>query len=124
MTRKSKFRKPIEYYDECWQQMFWLMEGWTKKQAVSFFNTLPGFHDQDISLNQGKTFYNTDGTGPILIWTGPTKTIGARAAILAHECIHAAHITLDRAGVKPDFNNDEAVTYLVTVLMRKALRDL
>lgn len=32
---------------------------------------------------------------------------------IAHECVHAANMTLHHVGVFPDFQNDEAQAYLV-----------
>ena len=113
-------RRPIHYYDECWMQSFWFMEGWPREVAAKVIERA-GMGTSNITWQQGRTMWKLDGTGPIIIWTKPAKTLAARMSILAHECIHAAHICLDRSGVKPCFDNDEPVTYLVTVLMRKAL---
>lgn len=54
----------------------------------------------------------------MMIWTEDAKDYPS----LAHECLHAANWTLDRAGVKADFMNDEPQTYLMTNLIRQALK--
>lgn len=112
---------PIKYYNETWQQWFYFMEGWTEVDAIVYLKKI-NYNVDDMRFYCGKTIYNENGTGPIIIWTKPVMGFGKRAAILAHECIHAAHITLNRCGVKADFNNDEVVTYLVTDLIRKAVK--
>lgn len=113
-------RKPKHYHCYTWQQSFWIMEGFSKDEARKWVAKW-GWNVDDHPMYQGKTWWNVDGSGPIIIWTEPVRTLARRMSILAHECIHAAHITLARCGVKPCFDNDEAVTYLTTVLVRKAL---
>lgn len=113
----------VKWYCETWQQWFWLLESCPRKTAHKYLvgKKLP--EDQLNFSHSGKTIWHRGGVGPIIVWTSPQKSLAARCAILAHECVHAAHICLDRAGVRPDFENDEAVTYLVTVLVRRALGD-
>lgn len=96
------------------------MDGFTKQESSKWCAKW-GFDVSDVKLQQGRTFWRLDGSGPIIIWTDPSKNMINRMAILAHECIHAAHVCLQRAGVVPSFDNDEPTAYLVTVLMRKAL---
>jgi hypothetical protein len=67
----------------------------------------------------GRTlFIQEDGATIIAIWTRPGDKDGS---ILAHECVHAANLTLNHKGVIADHINDEAQAYLVQVLVKKAL---
>lgn len=113
-------KKPIYYYDETWQQGFWLLESTPVEKANKLLKKLK-INTTFNGSKSGETVYNLGDEGPIIVWTIPHKDLPRRAAILAHECIHAAHICLKRCGVIADFDNDESVTYLVTVLIRKAL---
>jgi hypothetical protein len=112
--------KPKYYFDKCWQQEFVFMVGWKSADAKKFMKKAIGYED-DKYFHHGTTVFHPDGQGGIFIWTAPMKRSADKYAILAHECIHAAHVALMRAGVVSDFNNDEAVTYLVTALMQEAL---
>ncbi len=114
--------KPIIYFDECWQQTFWIFKEWPLTQTQKYLQK-QGW-DVHWEGYQGRTMWNTNGSGPIVIWTSPQKNPSSRAAILAHECIHAAGICLQRAGVISSFDNDEPLCYLTTILIRKALGGL
>lgn len=50
----------------------------------------------------------------VLIWLAQKNAI----AIAAHEAFHATNFVMDRAGYKPDRNNDEAQAYFLTELMQ------
>lgn len=112
-------KKPKHYFCETWQQSFWLMVGWKPDEAQKWLKKM-GW-DTGSPFHCGKTIFDTDGVGPIIIWTNDNLQKGRREAVLAHECLHAAHICLDRVGVKADFRNDEAEAYLMTNLIRQAL---
>lgn len=62
--------------------------------------------------------------GKVLTTAGPIVHVytkkGAKLSIVAHECVHAAAMTLDKVGI--DIRNDdgEALAYLTESIFRKA----
>lgn len=59
------------------------------------------------------------GGNYIIIWVRKGKM---DYPILAHECLHAAHATLDYIGFKSSSDNDEIQAYLMTHIMEQALK--
>ena len=50
-------------------------------------------------------------TNGVVVWLhSPSRT---RIEVIAHEALHAAAMILNECGVKPDFDNDEPLAYLV-----------
>lgn len=112
--------KIIHYYCELYRMNFYFCVGWTaeqfQKEMLKRFGYTP-----EMGGAAGKTIeWVPDDGGQTLIWVWVKKKNDY--ACLAHECIHAAHFCLKGRGIKPDFDNDEPVAYLVTILMDKALK--
>lgn len=116
---RRKRHNVVKWYCEVWITWFWILESCPVDYAQSFLKR-NDIHYVDLNY-EGKTIFKLDGEGPIVIWTRPLKTEADRYSILAHECVHAAHVCLSRKGVKSDFDNDEPVTYLVQQLIKQAL---
>lgn len=100
---------------------YWFFLGWTrdefKKYCQKNFDYLP---DMPLEL-KGKLIESIDDRGTrMLIWTEKANDLPS----LVHECVHAAHFTLDRKGFKPDFCNDEPVAYLVQSIFTAALKEV
>lgn len=75
-------------------------------------------HDLRMNSPEGKCLiFNVKSASIIIIWVRSKKN----TPILVHECVHAANMALDRAGVVADFNNDEAQAYLIDLVFRKAI---
>lgn len=72
-------------------------------------------HDFCRPLTDGKTFQFNSGKILVQLPVIPKKG----SETLAHEIVHAAMFVLDRAGVKIDADNDEALAYLVGYLTRE-----
>lgn len=113
--------KPNWWFDEMFKENYYFFIGW-KPKAIEAYLKKNYKLERDFSRCDGRTMELTDhdGWSAQLIWTryrsGP-KFIPA----LAHECVHAAMHILDRRGVKLDVDNHEALSYMVEILMRKAL---
>lgn len=116
-------RKPKYYFDETWMENFWFFLGWKPKDCERYLQKHWNF--ETLCLNgSGKTieFVNEKGKAAIVIWTDKKPIDPMSISVLAHECVHAVHMALNRRGVKADFDNDEVEAYLVAKLMREAMR--
>lgn len=110
-------RKPRHYYNDLYRVNYYFCLGWKIKDLHQFLWKTFGF-DKDINHADGYTMMATGEDGcTIVIWTRRKIDM----PVLAHEATHAASFTLGRAGVKADFDNDEACAYLVGLLVEKAL---
>jgi hypothetical protein len=112
-------RKPKHFYLELYRMNYYYCIGWTQKAVENYLRTTFNY-DTDLGHADGYTIRISDNRGcTILIWTKDKNDLG----VLAHEATHAASFTLGRAGVKADFDNDEACAYLVGLLVDKALKN-
>lgn len=114
--------KPHYYFCETFTENFWFFLGWKTDDVEWYMKRF--FTFDTLNLNgDGKTveFQNDKGRRVIIIWTRWNKKEKKIYSVLAHECVHAAHMCLSKKGVKPDFENDEVVAYMVQSLMRKAI---
>lgn len=113
-------KKPGFFFCYTWMMNYWYFIGWDKKQFTKYcekhFDHTPEFHSETV---KGKLIevHNDKGT-KMLIWTQDKKDLPS----LVHECVHAAHFTLALKGFKPDFYNDEPVTYLVQSIFTHAMK--
>jgi hypothetical protein len=75
-------------------------------------------HDPDLSQKAGTVFEipQKSGATVYLVWTRKKH-----AAVVAHECVHAANVLLKSRGWKPELDNDEPQAYLVEALVSAAL---
>lgn len=111
-------KKPKFYYLDLYRMNYYFCIGWKQRDVEAYLRKT--FHfESDIGHADGYTIKITDDRGcTILVWTKNRNDMGT----LAHEATHAASFTLGRAGVKPDFDNDEACAYLVGLIVDRALR--
>jgi hypothetical protein len=113
--------KPDFWYCELYKMNFWYFIGWPRE---SFDQWIRKRHDQDYEtakLSGAKTLLieNSDGQR-IAIWVKKQPRPNMMAS-LCHECVHAAHWTLDLRGHKPDYNNDEPEAYLTEAIFRNGM---
>lgn len=110
-----------KYYIDIYLQEIIYMLGWTPEQMKEyngFFNI--NFSEFNFNKN-GMVIFKTSGKGPIIIWTKMGKKDKDFLSTYHHEVLHASNVTLMRAGVIADFNNDEPQTYLSSAIFRKGL---
>lgn len=108
---------PKFYYCDVYRISYWFCIGWKPLEFDKFFKKKFGF-DMDSAGKGGFTAYCNDGKKEVIvIWVHPKEL---KSGALAHECVHAANMTLKERGVKPDFENDEPLAYLVGTLFEKA----
>lgn len=114
-------KKPGFYWCEMWKENYYFFIGWTPEELSNYFNERWGRH-VDASQSDGKCveICLDDGTRVQCIWTRDESGPKLHST-LSHECIHAAYHTLDARGVKLDADNHEALTYLVELLIKKAI---
>lgn len=112
--------KPIDYYNDTWKMNYHFFIGWKqidfKKYIIKHFDK--NFEMEDGVCGMMRRLYTNRYFDGCLIWTKRKKDYGT----LAHECLHATNRTLERAGWCPELDNDEPQTYLMTILINKALR--
>lgn len=92
--------------------------GWTWEEFVAYVKKNYDYEVCQDVKPAGKCLQLTKGDRGciMLIWVEKKTDYPS----LAHECLHAANWTLERAGWHPSFN-DEPQTYLMTNIMRQAL---
>lgn len=108
----AKSKLPGHFFCHTWCQNFYFYLGWPPEELKK---RLKGY-DGNFEV-RAKTI--VDSYGHIHIWTKKKK---CALDDLAHECVHAANMTLGRAGVEPCFGNDESQAYLVGSIMRFACK--
>lgn len=119
--------KPGFYFNETFRQNFYFFLGWKAEDYYDYCVKHFDYHwDRELfDLNDGKTAMLTNkskGKEVVLIWTRhQEKKVSSQLAILAHECLHATNMTLDRIGYEVDLKNDEAQAYLFTEIFRQGL---
>ena len=108
--------KPKHYYLEIYRMNYYFFNGFSRDlfraYSSKYFN-----HEIRETNFSGKCLLYTDNKGSIVsIWYDKKDK-----AALAHECVHAAVMTLEKNGI--DYNNDdgETLAYLVGHLYEKAL---
>jgi len=110
---------PGFFFCPTWMMNYWYFIGWPPNKFIKYcekeFNHTPEIGES----SGGKMIEISRGTKTrMVIWTRDKTDLGS----LVHECIHAAHFTLQIKGFKPDFLNDEPVTYLVQSIFNHALK--
>lgn len=96
------------------------MIGWTGRQAETYSEKIFRL-PLDVGDCQGLTKAMTRGRLHVVIWTKAGLSQKSMLFTLAHECLHATSFILDHAGVKADFQNDEAQAYLLGTIFEMGL---
>ncbi len=113
--------KPTYYFCKLWRMHYDFCLGWKPEEFKSFLKKKYDYETTMQATATGKFVWLEDGSFcRAFIWT---KFTGIKSMpALAHECLHVANYTLDRAGWTPQLTNDEPQTYLMTSLIRQALK--
>lgn len=111
--------KSIKYYNDTWKMEYYFFIGW---KQLEFQNYIIKHFDKDFTMDNGaigmmRKLYKNGNFNGCLIWVKKKSDYGT----IAHECLHATNKTLARAGWSPELYNDEPQTYLMTILINKAL---
>lgn len=104
--------KPLLYKCVTWKQNYVVFIGCTYLNMCKFLSKNYNFKLGYINcagLCFEFSFKDKDYIG---IWVGDKTDFPS----LVHECVHAACITLQHAGVKASFKNDEPLAYLTEEL--------
>lgn len=108
-------RKPKYHYCHTWQMNFDFFIGWSWDDFKKYCWRVFKFELPEYMYQDGYTTLIQYGRRTrVLIWLAKVDT----PAIAAHEAFHATNFVMDRAGYKPDRNNDEAQAYFLTELMQ------
>jgi len=109
------------FFDECYRANFYLLAPCTTEQFQGFM--LHQFrHSTDHILTAGATTHAThEGAFSVVIALKHFSITAADLDSLAHECLHATQIVLDRAGVILSDNSEEAFCYLHGSIVRRCL---
>ena len=106
--------KPRSYYCDTWAMQYYFLVGWNYKKIEKFLNNIYKIKI-DLSKDDG---FCIEINGDIYIWTRHKHNY----PVIAHECTHAATMTLNMRGWQMDYNNDEPLAYLIQTIMEKILR--
>ncbi len=111
--------KPKFYYDEWSQNNFWLFIGWSAKNVKKYLKS--DYANEVIcEEKQGCTMFTEDSI--CMIWINRKTKDSLFYSILAHECFHAANFVTEKMGIKNSSSNDEPLAYLLSTLIRRALK--
>lgn len=119
--------KPTAYYNDTWRQAYLFFIGCPLEDMVAYvlkkYKSMPP-EDYPNAAGMTAEIRNEDGKSIILIWVESGDLTPEALANLGHECLHAANRTSVNRGYVPDPNNDEAHTYLFTVIYEQALKGM
>ena len=105
--------RPKKYYLELFEHTYVFCINWTPE---AFEKWMMKVHKRQVDLTGADGYCQSiPSENEIVIWTGNKSD-----QTILHECIHAASLTLDDIGYKPDFNNDEVPAYLISLIFKKA----
>lgn len=114
--------KPAWHYDETFQENYWFFLGWPIQETEKY---LRKYFEFTLTLESKAgtciEFQKDNGTRLIAIWMQKKPKGAYWLGTLAHECIHAANMTLKHKGVHPDFEDDETQAHLASAIFGKAL---
>ncbi len=111
--------KPAFYFCDVWRMNYYFFLGWKWSDFTKYIEKNYDHKPTNTAIPTGQVLQiNKDDGGCIMcIWVEKKNDY----ATLAHESLHAANWTLERAGWVPDLRNDEPQSYLMTNIFRKAL---
>ncbi len=112
-------KKPKWYFCELWRMNYYFYVGWKFSDFCSYIKKEYSYQVDEKPVPVGKCLMLTSDAGKCVIHIWIEKKTDYPS--LAHECLHAANYTLDRAGWFYHPDNHEPQTYLMTNLMRQAL---
>lgn len=119
MTDKKPKKLPDFFFCPTWKMNYYFCLGWKETDLIKYCKWRFDYTPEIGPAQTGKLFEFINGSEIImLIWTRNKKDLSS----LVHECVHAANFTLEIKGWKPDFNNDEPLTYLVQSIFDSAFK--
>lgn len=119
-TKKASRPKGLvpDYYLELFRMPYFFFIGWSEERLAKHMAVNFGYQ-LDASHSSGKCILLDGPQGhAICIWTHAKDK---SPSTLAHECIHAAMMTLSLRGVDARGDDGETLAYLVGHLMEVAL---
>lgn len=115
--------RPKHYYCELFQANVWFYLGSSVESTMDHLKKYwicePNLIN-DGHLGKAIEFQSEANKRCIVIWTKYPLSNKQIYPTLAHECVHAANMILERAGVQTSYLNDEPHAHLVGLLMKKA----
>ena len=108
--------KPSFWYCDMYHMNFYYCLGWKRSD---FTNYVKKAFDYDCTVAAGKTLMvQGENHSIIVIWVSKKTDY----SVLAHECLHAANMTLAHIGWKPNLNNDEPQADLLSQIFTNAIK--
>lgn len=119
-----KKKKPTYYHNETYGKTYQFFLGWDNLEVQAWIRKEMKWPDFLLEGSNflGRTIEITGPESRVLIITRPEVSAKQFYSVLAHECAHAAGISLRQVGAKPDFHNDEPFCYLLERIMEAALK--
>jgi len=110
---------PGWFYCKLWRVNFYFFIGWSEKKFSNYCKKHYSYINYDLESANGKCLQLNNGN--CVIWTR-YKNRSKIGSDLVHEVIHAALFTLSKRGVQVSGTNAEPLTYLVDLILKKALK--
>lgn len=118
----AKNKKATWYYSEFVKNNFLFLVGWSGKDFSDYcmdkFNYDVGSTRHKFGMCLDMVASHKGGYNGLVIWVEKKSDYPA----LAHECIHAVIIALERAGITPCNDTGETLAHMVDTLMEKGLK--
>jgi len=111
--------KPDYWFCETWCMNYYYFIGWKWSDFKAYLSSEYAYTVERDVEPTGHCIMMEHPKGAIIaIWVKKKTDIGS----LAHECLHAANWTLERAGWTPQLWNDEPQAYLMMGIIRGATK--
>jgi len=117
-------KKPKFIYNDLYYTNIWYYDSHTQEQFLADVKKRLQFSlSQNDATARTIELTDTDHT-VIVVWIDKKSNIKNRLMYLSHEAVHITNLILARAGVIPNFNNDEAQAYLHAWVFSKLIKDI
>lgn len=107
-------------YDEIYRQNFELLYPIDKFGLIDYINKNNKIKIKNIKFTEGITVELTDCI--LIAMQKQRKTNGEFYGLLAHECLHAANLTLTKRNIKK--NSEESYCYYIEWLIKGFLNEI
>jgi len=108
----QRYGKLIHIYDPIFRANFWYQTVKDFSKATALLKKQGFNYEFKINNNGGFTVYETQGCEVCVMWTK------GKDSDIVHECSHATHFVLSKAGIKLNEETDEIYSYYVAFLFK------
>lgn len=117
-----KFKTPIWFYNEIYMENFYFCPSFTDEEYREAIYEITGLDWSGSKFSNARTTEISMDSGRYYIFI-QLKDIEDIPS-LAHECFHASNYIMNRKGIRPDADNDEAQAYLIEWIFKNCYSHL